>query len=553
MESTEHLLPKGYQFSQGNYTIIKELGMGSFGITYLATDAFGEKVAIKELFISGHNLRKGTELILQRFSTEDFDKAKEEFFTEGKTIRQLRHDYIVRANNVFTENNTVYLVLDYVEGDNLKKWVQKNGTVPLDKLKLWLGQIGKALQYTHEKGIYHLDVKPSNIMISKNGKEAFLIDFGVSKQILQEELPRDTRLAYSQGYSAPEQQNRSVRPSATLDIHALGATAFFMLTGQHPTPPKVNEILEQLRIPLPIKNVIKKAMANKAKARPSNIDAFLTELQYDDLSDHTQKSAEEEVSSNKRILPFAMISVIGLVLIAFFFFNANSTTDDDTILGTTLPNPSSLQQSSESIDDASTSSSVQTDEIATLSDVKTNKETEKINASLPPSKKENSSNDITTTTPPNKEDNQPNISTPEPKKETRPPSVTTPVKTSNTKKWTGDIQPKYNPKNIRYNINLELEIQDQTITGKSIITDKDKPKKTTHFSITGTLDQTTNKATIKSTEVLNGKNSLDFCHFRGSFDLTSPSSTITISSLRAPSGGMGICKSGGMQMNLKKI
>ncbi|MEO3238107.1 serine/threonine-protein kinase, partial [Parabacteroides distasonis] len=147
-------------------------------------------------------------------------------------LSEVHHPYIVNVLEVFEENNTAYIAMEYISGFSLKYMLEKNGILPEATVLKYVRQIGEALQFVHDKSILHLDIKPSNILIDKNGN-ARLIDFGVSKRYdIEQEETSTTMLTLSKGFASIEQYDNegtqvfSPRP----DIYSLGATMYNLLT-----------------------------------------------------------------------------------------------------------------------------------------------------------------------------------------------------------------------------------------------------------------------------------------------------------------------------------
>ena len=173
------------------YTIQKVLGEGTFGITYLATTqvkvtgALGElettmQVAIKEFFMKEMNEREENS-VTSGSKGGVYDKYKQKFAREAENLSKLHHPNIVRVLEYFEANNTVYYAMEYMEGGSLDKYIEQKGGMPEAECVKYAKQIGAALSYMHAHKMLHLDLKPGNVMLRKNG-DAVLIDFGLSKQ-----------------------------------------------------------------------------------------------------------------------------------------------------------------------------------------------------------------------------------------------------------------------------------------------------------------------------------------------------------------------------------
>lgn len=173
-----------------SYCIEEVLGQGSFGITYLASVKMqGElgsidakvKVAVKEFFMKEINGREGTTVTSGRKGGlfEDYRKI---FIREANKLSKLQHPNIIKVLECFKANNTVYYIMEYLDGGSLDELINKKQGLPEAEASKYIRQIVEALSYMHKHKVLHLDLKPGNIMLS-NGN-AVLIDFGLSKHNL---------------------------------------------------------------------------------------------------------------------------------------------------------------------------------------------------------------------------------------------------------------------------------------------------------------------------------------------------------------------------------
>ena len=239
----------GTTLQNGKYTIVKELGHGSFGITYQATTdvALNGKlgnmnvkvnVAIKEFFMPDLNNRAVDGSTVEGTKNTLVVDYRRKFRREAENLARLHHAGIVKVLEIFDENNTTYYVMEYIEGENLDKYIMRRGHLDENETKVVVCEIASALEYMHKYRMLHLDLKPKNIMHDSNGRVK-LIDFGLSKQYTAEGEPESsTSIGMgTPGYAPIEQANYHQDGTfpVTLDIYAFGATIYKMLTGQ--TPP----------------------------------------------------------------------------------------------------------------------------------------------------------------------------------------------------------------------------------------------------------------------------------------------------------------------------
>lgn len=285
-------LKENSQLQSGKYRIIRVLGQGGFGITYLAEHTMLDKlVAIKEFFPKEYCDRDATTSHLTigtRNSVEIVEMLKGKFVKEARNISRLNHPNIITIYDIFQENETAYYVMEYVDGSSLSDMVKRGGAMSEDEALGYIKMIAKAVGYMHSKSMNHLDLKPANIMVRESDGEPILIDFGLSKQYdASGDQTSTTPVGISHGF-APIEQYRpggvSVFTPQT-DIYALGATLFNLLSGQ--VPPHYSDILEDGLPELPasvsqrIIDAIGHAMEVKKNKRPGTIEAFVSEL-YDD-------------------------------------------------------------------------------------------------------------------------------------------------------------------------------------------------------------------------------------------------------------------------------
>jgi len=235
----------------GKYKIERVLGQGGFGITYLAIQvSLNRYVAIKELFIGGSgqaiNDRRGNLVVVTNSANQSsFNQQKEKFKKEAMRLAQLNHPNLVKVHEFFEENGTAYFVMDYIEGESLRTKLNREGVLSESLVLKYLQQLIPALETAHKQSIWHLDIKPENIMVDRYG-HVYLIDFGASKHVEPNStLTTSLALAYTPGYCPPElldlsnetpeyylQAIKDIGPWT--DIYALGATIYNLLTDSIP-------------------------------------------------------------------------------------------------------------------------------------------------------------------------------------------------------------------------------------------------------------------------------------------------------------------------------
>ena len=256
MNTLQHLQPNT-TLQGGKYRIDKVLGQGGFGITYLAMQtSLNRKVAIKELFIGGNgqaiNERRGNMVVVTNSVNQaSFNQQKEKFKKEALRLANLNHPNLVKVHDFFEENGTAYYVMDYIDGESLRTKLNREGVLSEGLVLKYLQQLLPALDVAHKQSIWHLDIKPENIMVDRNGR-AYLIDFGASKHVEPNStLTTSLALAYTPGYCPPELLDLSNETpeyymlaikdiGPWTDIYALGATMYNLLTDS--IPPSSNRL-----------------------------------------------------------------------------------------------------------------------------------------------------------------------------------------------------------------------------------------------------------------------------------------------------------------------
>ena len=286
------------------YTIASVLGQGGFGITYKAI--MKEKisgnigameieipVAIKEFFMQESCMRDENTSRVSVPSTGSkatVEQFRHKFVKEANNLASLHHPNIVKVIDVFSENNTDYYVMEYLEGGSLKDLVKNHGSFDEATALQYIYKVGDALNYMHtQKHMCHYDVKPGNIMLDKQNNPK-LIDFGISKNYDSEgNQTSSTPVGISKGFAPLEQYQQSVRElSPQTDIYALGATLYYLLTGN--VPPEASVVFNEGLPVLPstisqsTRNAINQAMEPRKKDRPSTMKAFLSLFNGIDVS-----------------------------------------------------------------------------------------------------------------------------------------------------------------------------------------------------------------------------------------------------------------------------
>ena len=278
------------------YRIESYLSSGGFGNTYVATNVeFDERVAIKEFFMKGISQRDGNQTsvsVSNRDNAQQFGEQREKFKKEARRLRKLHNDHLVRVHDLFEENGTAYYVMDYVNGENLSERLKRTGK-PLSEADVWqiAPQVLDALRTVHEQGIWHLDLKPGNLMVDRQGTVK-VIDFGASKQMSSKQggATTSTAVSYTNGFAPREQMEQNLdKFGPWTDLYALGATLYNLLSGKHPPlPTDIDDDTsadKHLALPFPsrvsqkMRNLVLWLMQTNRMRRPQNVDEVLSLLQ----------------------------------------------------------------------------------------------------------------------------------------------------------------------------------------------------------------------------------------------------------------------------------
>lgn len=296
MATVSKTLPQGsiLRGKKFTYTITKVLGQGTFGITYLATTRIkGDlgmitvKVAIKEFFVKDLNIRNDDNTVALSSTANMAQKYGYAFQRESQNLSRLKHDGIVNVLEAFDANGTYYYSMEYLGGGTLDDKIKGVGMPEAEAIR-GINQVGDALQFMHDNNMLHLDLKPKNIMVREDGN-LVLIDFGLSKQYDAKGTPESSSSIGlgTPGYSPLEQANhvagKAFQP--TIDVYALGATLYKMLTGKAPaTATEIlnfgfsSDELEARNVSPRTIDAIRQAMSPQVSKRPATVRKFLNIL-----------------------------------------------------------------------------------------------------------------------------------------------------------------------------------------------------------------------------------------------------------------------------------
>ena len=277
-------LPKGYQLPE--YSIEKPISEGGFSIVYLAIHIPTRKrVVIKEFFPIKYAQRISTGRVetLNEEASRSYGLGIKRFFNEGSALAKINHQNVVHVTHLFRANNTVYMVMDFEVGRDMRWYIKrKNGNLSEKFLRTVFPEVLSGVKELHDNHILHLDIKPANILLRAGG-HPLLIDFGAVKHLKGDANLEVKGHTLTQGFAPIEQHNHGNIGPWT-DIYAIGATMRACIEGQSPVSAKDRDIKDKLR---PAVSAFKRrysqslleaidwAMEMDPLLRPQNVDEFL--------------------------------------------------------------------------------------------------------------------------------------------------------------------------------------------------------------------------------------------------------------------------------------
>jgi serine/threonine protein kinase len=229
--AAEISLPRGYALHE--YQIEQTLGIGGFGLTYLATDSnLNLKVAIKE-YLPGDLAQRGEDQSVRPKAESAFESFKwglSRFLDESRTLASFRHPNIVRVLRFFEANRTAYMVMEFVSGQPLGEWIRSRRPLAQGAVMAIAGPLLDGLEVVHRAGYLHRDIKPSNIFIRDDGSPV-LLDFGSARSASS---GNELTAIVTPGYAPIEQYHSQGQQGPWSDLYAFGGVLYWMITGKRP-------------------------------------------------------------------------------------------------------------------------------------------------------------------------------------------------------------------------------------------------------------------------------------------------------------------------------
>ncbi|MGB9878124.1 MAG: protein kinase domain-containing protein [bacterium] len=278
-------LPQGTTLHNGRYEVGKVVGRGGFAITYEGIDhKLQRKVAIKELFPEGC-IRAQTRVVPVRPDIKrEFENIKKKFLEEARILAKFNHPGIERVYDFFEENDTGYIIVEFLEGKTLGSIIKEKGKLEEQEALAIINDVCEALSVVHKSGYLHRDINPNNIFITEDGR-VVLIDFGNAREYMIGKIMTHT-VILTPGYAPLEQYSQVAERGPYTDIYALSATLYHMLTGQAPIDAPSRDAGTKLPSPREVNPSISEAVSRAVMAglemdyrkRPQSVEDFLSLL-----------------------------------------------------------------------------------------------------------------------------------------------------------------------------------------------------------------------------------------------------------------------------------
>ena len=294
----------------GGYSIVRRLSAGGFGVVYLALDATGQQVAIKEYLPASLATRNVGELApqVQPDKLSLYRLGLKSFFEEGRALAQISHVSVVSVLNFFRENETVYMVMNYLEGGTLQDFIVTARNLKKPKvfrestIRSLFDEILRGLRIVHQHKMLHLDIKPANIFVTDDDR-AVMIDFGAAREVLSKE-GNFVRPMYTPGFAAPEMYRRDSSMGPWTDIYAIGACIYAAMQGYPPND--APQRIEKDRLVLSLSRlrgvysdnmieVVEWCMSLDPLSRPQSVFSLQKELSRESERRYTKLTVGEKV------------------------------------------------------------------------------------------------------------------------------------------------------------------------------------------------------------------------------------------------------------------
>ena len=319
MSAEDHKQALRPGFRLGAYHVLRVLGVGGFGVTYLCEHTgLAVQVAVKEYLPNEIAVRDGTEVHPKSAGDrEGFEWGLGRFLDEARTLARFEHPNVVRVRDCFEANNTAYIVMDYEDGEPLDALLRRHGTLTEAQLNRVLLPVVDGLRQVHAAGFLHRDIKPANVFVRRSDESPVLLDFGSARQALGRRSRSVTAIA-SAGYSPPEQYESDGHQGAWTDIYALSALCYRAITGDVPMEAtrRQSQLLRTRTDPLPklaevgrkgyspaFLEALDRGLRVIEAERPQSLDGWLPRLERDAAAGERRRAAAGLKADGSRPAP----------------------------------------------------------------------------------------------------------------------------------------------------------------------------------------------------------------------------------------------------------
>ncbi len=294
----------------GGYRVIRRVASGGFGVVYQAVGTDDQQVAIKEYLPASLATREPGALLpqVQPEKLSLYRLGLKSFFEEGRSLAQIAHPSVVSVLNFFRENDTVYMVMNYLEGASLQDFILVARDIKQAKIfrestiRSLFDEILRGLRIVHQHKMLHLDIKPANIFITDDNKSV-LIDFGAAREVLSKE-GNFVRPMYTPGFAAPEMYRRDATMGPWTDIYAIGACIYACMQGYPPVEAPHRQSGDKMLAAIKrlkgiysddLIEVVEWCMALDPLTRPQSVFALQKELNQGGARRYTKLSLGEKM------------------------------------------------------------------------------------------------------------------------------------------------------------------------------------------------------------------------------------------------------------------
>lgn len=294
----------------GGYRIVRKLAAGGFGVVYLAIDPQGQQVAVKE-YLPASLVTRGQGELMPQVAPDKLSLYRlglKSFFEEGRALAQISHPSVVSVLNFFRENDTVYMVMNYLEGGSVQDFIITARELKRPKvfrestIRSLFDEVLRGLRIVHQHKMLHLDIKPANIFITDDNR-AVLIDFGAAREVLSKE-GNFIRPMYTPGFAAPEMYRRDSSMGPWTDIYAIGACIYACMQGYPPNDAPQRQEKDRLSLAMSrlrgvysdnLIEVVEWCMALDPLSRPQSVFSLQKELNREVERSYTKLTMTEKI------------------------------------------------------------------------------------------------------------------------------------------------------------------------------------------------------------------------------------------------------------------